>query len=119
MRSGPILEVIVSRMRYIAAHTARDVRFVGLSTAVANAQDLADWLGIGSKVWDFKGLHSIADCEPVLNALNIGALCQKVLAYCASGSIHCLVCTVTPCRACSTSSPACGRCLWRRTYRCS
>jgi replicative superfamily II helicase len=50
VRSGPILEVIVSRMRYIAAHTARDVRFVGLSTAVANAQDLADWLGIGSKV---------------------------------------------------------------------
>lgn len=47
---GPILEVIVSRMRYIAAHTARDVRFVGLSTAVANAQDLADWLGIGPKV---------------------------------------------------------------------
>jgi activating signal cointegrator complex subunit 3 len=40
----------VSRMRYIAAHTARDVRFVGLSTAVANAQDLADWLGIGAKV---------------------------------------------------------------------
>ena len=37
-------------MRYIAAATARDVRFVGLSTAVANAQDLADWLGIGPKV---------------------------------------------------------------------
>lgn len=47
---GPILEVIVSRMRYIAAHTASNVRFVGLSTAVANAQDLADWLGIGPKV---------------------------------------------------------------------
>ena len=47
---GPILEVIVSRMRYISAHTERGVRFVGLSTAVANAQDLAEWLGIGSKV---------------------------------------------------------------------
>ena len=49
---GPILEVIVSRMRYISSQTKRDVRFVGLSTAVANAQDLADWLGIGSKVRD-------------------------------------------------------------------
>ena len=47
---GPILEVIVSRMRYISSQTKRDVRFVGLSTAVANAQDLADWLGITSKV---------------------------------------------------------------------
>ncbi|CAM6105785.1 unnamed protein product [Calypogeia fissa] len=43
---GPILEVIVSRMRYISSQTDRPVRFVGLSTALANARDLADWLGI-------------------------------------------------------------------------
>ncbi|EFJ28836.1 hypothetical protein SELMODRAFT_410613 [Selaginella moellendorffii] len=43
---GPILEVIVSRMRYISSQTARHVRFVGLSTALANAKDLGDWLGI-------------------------------------------------------------------------
>ncbi|CDY47018.1 BnaC02g42030D [Brassica napus] len=44
---GPILEVIVSRMRYISSQTERSVRFVGLSTALANAGDLADWLGVG------------------------------------------------------------------------
>ncbi|XP_068653743.1 DExH-box ATP-dependent RNA helicase DExH14 isoform X1 [Aristolochia californica] len=44
---GPILEVIVSRMRYISSQTERAVRFVGLSTALANARDLADWLGVG------------------------------------------------------------------------
>ncbi|KAF3438089.1 hypothetical protein FNV43_RR20845 [Rhamnella rubrinervis] len=44
---GPILEVIVSRMRYISSQTERAVRFVGLSTALANAGDLADWLGVG------------------------------------------------------------------------
>ncbi|XP_010258071.1 PREDICTED: DExH-box ATP-dependent RNA helicase DExH14 isoform X2 [Nelumbo nucifera] len=44
---GPILEVIVSRMRYISSQTERPVRFVGLSTALANARDLADWLGVG------------------------------------------------------------------------
>ena len=43
---GPVLEVIVSRMRYIAANTGNPVRVVGLSTALANAGDLADWLGI-------------------------------------------------------------------------
>lgn len=43
---GPILEVIVSRMRYIASQRNVMIRFVGLSTALANARDLADWLGI-------------------------------------------------------------------------
>lgn len=44
---GPVLEVIVSRTNFIAAHTGRTLRLIGLSTAVANARDLADWLGIG------------------------------------------------------------------------
>jgi activating signal cointegrator complex subunit 3 len=43
---GPVLEVIVSRMRYIAEETGAPIRVVGLSTALANAGDLADWLGI-------------------------------------------------------------------------
>ncbi|GMH17017.1 hypothetical protein Nepgr_018858 [Nepenthes gracilis] len=43
---GPILEVIVSRMRYISSQTEQPVRFIGLSTALANAGDLADWLGV-------------------------------------------------------------------------
>ena len=41
-------QVIASRMRFIAANTARPLRFVGLSTALANARDLGDWLGIPS-----------------------------------------------------------------------
>ena len=40
---GPILEVIVSRMRYMAEKMGQAVRIVGLSTAMANATDLADW----------------------------------------------------------------------------
>ena len=43
---GPILEVIVSRMNYISSRTKVPIRIVGLSTALANARDLADWLGI-------------------------------------------------------------------------
>lgn len=44
---GPVLEVIVSRTNFISSHTNRSLRIIGLSTALANARDLADWLGIG------------------------------------------------------------------------
>ncbi|KAJ2715375.1 putative steryl acetyl hydrolase mug81 [Coemansia spiralis] len=55
---GPVLEVIVSRMNHIAAQTGRAVRVVGLSTALANARDLADWLGIGATgLFNFR--HSV------------------------------------------------------------
>ncbi|KAI8617669.1 Sec63 Brl domain-containing protein [Chytriomyces sp. MP71] len=52
---GPILEVIVSRMNYISAQTKRKIRIVGLSTALANAHDLADWLNIENEgLFNFK-----------------------------------------------------------------
>jgi len=35
-------------MRYISTQTDNAIRFVGLSTALANAEDIADWLGIGT-----------------------------------------------------------------------
>jgi len=39
----------VSRMRYISSRTQQNVRLVGLSTALANCQDLGDWLGVSKK----------------------------------------------------------------------
>ena len=45
---GPVLEVIVSRTNFIGSHTKHSVRVVGLSTALANASDLASWLNISS-----------------------------------------------------------------------
>lgn len=42
---GPTLEVIVSRMRYIAAQTGNKIRIVGLSSSLANAHDVGDWIG--------------------------------------------------------------------------
>jgi len=45
---GPILEVIVSRMRYIAAQTENKIRILALGTSVANAKDLGDWIGASS-----------------------------------------------------------------------
>ncbi|KAJ3405457.1 activating signal cointegrator 1 complex subunit [Chytriomyces hyalinus] len=55
---GPILEVIVSRMNYISAQTKRKIRIVGLSTALANATDLGDWLHIKDEgLFNFR--HSV------------------------------------------------------------
>ena len=45
---GAVLEVIVSRMRLVSEQMRRPIRFVGLSTALANARDLGDWLGVPS-----------------------------------------------------------------------
>ncbi|KZC07318.1 Activating signal cointegrator 1 complex subunit 3 [Dufourea novaeangliae] len=43
---GPVLEVIISRTNFISSHTKKKLRIIGLSTALANAVDLANWLGI-------------------------------------------------------------------------
>ncbi|KND93110.1 putative helicase mug81, partial [Tolypocladium ophioglossoides CBS 100239] len=55
---GPILEIIVSRMNYIASSTNNTtVRLLGMSTACANASDLGNWLGVKEGLFNFK--HSV------------------------------------------------------------
>ena len=42
-------------MRFISSQTKHPIRFVGLSTALANPRDLADWLGINQiGVYNFR-----------------------------------------------------------------
>lgn len=45
---GPVLEVIVSRMRYIGSQPDSQIRIVALSTSLANAKDLGEWIGASS-----------------------------------------------------------------------
>ncbi|KAJ0087179.1 hypothetical protein Patl1_09317 [Pistacia atlantica] len=47
-QGGPVLEVIVSRMRYIASQVENKIRLVALSTSLANAKDLGEWIGASS-----------------------------------------------------------------------
>lgn len=47
-QGGPILEVIVSRMRYIACQSDNKIRILALSTSLANAKDLGEWIGATS-----------------------------------------------------------------------
>mmetsp|Transcript_28044 Transcript_28044/g.66662 ORF Transcript_28044/g.66662 Transcript_28044/m.66662 type:complete len:2150 (+) Transcript_28044:160-6609(+) len=54
--NGPVLEVITSRMRYIASQTDNKTRIVALSASVANAKDLGEWIGAGA--------HSLYNFHP-------------------------------------------------------
>ncbi|GAY41159.1 hypothetical protein CUMW_057280 [Citrus unshiu] len=47
-QGGPVLEVIVARMRYIASQVENKIRIVALSTSLANAKDLGEWIGASS-----------------------------------------------------------------------
>lgn len=47
-QGGPVLEIIVSRMRYIASQVENKIRIVALSTSLANTKDLGEWIGASS-----------------------------------------------------------------------
>ncbi|RPA76659.1 pre-mRNA splicing factor [Ascobolus immersus RN42] len=47
-QNGFLYEVIVSRMQYIAVQTERPLRMIGLSTSLANARDIGEWIGANS-----------------------------------------------------------------------
>jgi pre-mRNA-splicing helicase BRR2 len=59
--TGPVIEVITSRMRFIASQTEKPIRIVGLSTSLANAKDLADWIGCSS--------HSLFNFDPTVRTV--------------------------------------------------
>lgn len=42
---GPTLEVVTSRMRYMAAQLQKQIRIVALSASLANGKDLGEWIG--------------------------------------------------------------------------
>lgn len=50
---GAVLEAIVTRLKRISRRPDRaaPIRVVGLSTALANAMDIADWLGVPDVSW--------------------------------------------------------------------
>lgn len=53
---GPTLEIVVSRARFIASQIDKAVRIVGLSSSLANARDVGDWIGATA--------HSIYNFSP-------------------------------------------------------
>jgi activating signal cointegrator complex subunit 3 len=84
---GAVLEAIVSRTRFISqfmnnGDSKKDwTRLVGLSTAVANPQDLADWMGIetnGNSMSSMRGLYNFRpSVRPVPMTVHIQGFAGK------------------------------------------
>lgn len=55
---GAVLEVLISRLRRFSRNTKGGIRLLGLSTALANASDVGQWLGITrenkSQIYNFR-----------------------------------------------------------------
>jgi activating signal cointegrator complex subunit 3 len=80
---GAVIEVIVSRMNFIGDQTGQKVRMIGLSTAMANGKDVADWFGVRREfsfnfkpsvrpvplVFNFRGFNEPNYC-PRMNLMN-------------------------------------------------
>jgi pre-mRNA-splicing helicase BRR2 len=52
---GPIMEVVISRMRYLSVQLSgndeskRSMRMIGLGSSIANAKEVGEWMGVPSK----------------------------------------------------------------------
>ena len=48
-KDGPTLEIVLSRIRYISSQLERHIRIIALSSSLANAKDVGEWLGISTQ----------------------------------------------------------------------
>ena len=53
---GHVFEAVISRMRYISSQLENKIRIVALSTSLANARDVGEWIGANS--------HSLFNFRP-------------------------------------------------------
>lgn len=79
--NGPIIEVVLSRMRFVATQLERPIRIVALAASVANAKDMAAWLGCsGHNTYNF---HPSVRPEPLglhLQGFNIHFADHRLVA---------------------------------------
>ena len=72
---GHVIEIVTSRMRYISSQLNNSCRVVGLSTSLANARDLGEWIGVGT--------HGLFNFPPGVRPtpLDIHVLGYDVIAF--------------------------------------
>jgi len=81
LERGPVLEVIVSRMRYIGNAMNAKVRFVCLSTALSCAYDVAQWLGVPKKgLFNFGMEARPVKVKPQTKGFKEKAYCPRMAA---------------------------------------
>jgi len=78
---GPVLEVVISRMRYISSQTDSKLRIVALSTSLASAKDLAEWVGCASSgIFNFHSNVRPVPLELHIQGLDIAHVPSRLLA---------------------------------------
>ena len=78
---GPMLEVTVSRMRYMAAQLQQPLRIVALGAAMANAPVLGDWIGARSQsLFNFHPTVRPCPLELHIRSFDINNFSARLLA---------------------------------------
>eukprot|EP00040_Diaphanoeca_grandis_P033251 m.203207 g.203207 ORF g.203207 m.203207 type:complete len:2196 (+) comp32849_c2_seq1:126-6713(+) len=78
---GPVLEIVGSRMRYMAKRLGKEIRIVALSASVANSKDIGGWLGaIGQNLYNFHPSVRTVDVDPHIRGFNIAHAQSRVMA---------------------------------------
>jgi len=78
---GPELEIVCSRMRYIASHLDKKIRIVALGSSMANSKDIASWLGCSaSHTFNFHPNNRPLPLELHIQGFNINHNYTRLLA---------------------------------------
>jgi len=84
---GPIMEVIISRMRYLSAQLAgkdekkNSIRMIGLGSSIANAKEVGEWMGVLSKsLFNFSPKVRPVPLEIYLQSFDVQNFSARLLA---------------------------------------
>ncbi|KTW26222.1 ATP-dependent RNA helicase BRR2 [Pneumocystis jirovecii RU7] len=78
---GPVYEVIVSRMRYIAAQTENKIRIIALGLSLANARELGEWIGINQHcIYNFNPKDRPRPLEVTMQSFTIPHFASLMIA---------------------------------------
>ena len=78
--SGPELEVVCSRMRYIAHNLSKKIRIVALGSSIANSRDIANWLGCTKNNFNFHPNNRPVPLELHIQGFNVSHTYSRLLA---------------------------------------
>ncbi|KAG6465783.1 hypothetical protein O3G_MSEX015385, partial [Manduca sexta] len=102
---GPVLEVVCSRMRYIASQIGRPIRIVALSLPLADARDVAQWLGSNANAtFNFHPSVRPLPLELHIQGFNISHAGSRVAAM--TKPIYNAVCRYAGARPCAVFVPS-------------
>merc|ERR550514_2315179 len=79
--AGPTLETVISRMRYISVQLEAPIRIVGLAASLANAKDVAEWIGApASGLFNFHPNVRSVPLEIVIQGFDVAHRPTRLLA---------------------------------------